>query len=654
MSELEKLKNSESLSDIAALLRYDPKSFSYILYKIPQDKKYTTFLIPKKSGGTREISAPTPKLKKLQSKLADLLWKCTEELLSVEERLEKDTIKNKTRKRAARALAHGFKKGLSIASNAELHKKKKFVLNLDLENFFPSINFGRVRGFFIKNKNFNLAPKVATILAQIACYENALPQGSPCSPVISNLIGQILDTRLVKLAKKHKCTYSRYVDDITFSTNLNSFPKKLAYKKSQKHSDWLIGEELMSHIVNAGFQINLSKVRMQYENSRQVVTGLIVNRVVNTKPEYYRYARSMCHELFSKGTFYLPALKVDEKKAPRRKWAHFSNSLHNLWNVIPATIHKIFGNEEALKSAKKQDRKLAEPTSIAQLEGILSYIYHIKNYRNKYAEEGYRKSRHDGYRTPKHDTDTPKYPPLNRNNQYADESHQTSIDGIKNLYAKFLFFKHFHALEKPLIFCEGKTDNIYLKCALKKLITNYPDLVEITDKKVKYKVNFFNRTETVSEMLKLAEGAGGMKFIMLGYERLMRRYRCPGKHHPVIMIVDNDPAGRDVIKAASKYLTPEKPLPHIIENLYIFPLPKIGKKDTDMEDYFEAKILNTELNGKKFNRKNDSANDKDEYGKSAFARDVVQRNQDSIDFSEFKKILDSIVKIMNEYEPKSP
>src|SRR5207253_493823 len=85
-----------------------------------------------------------------------------------------------------------------------------------------------VRGYFIRDKNFVLNEKVATVIAQIACHENALPQGSPCSPVISNLIAHVLDTHLVRLASRVGCTYSRYADDLTFSTNKKPFPREIA------------------------------------------------------------------------------------------------------------------------------------------------------------------------------------------------------------------------------------------------------------------------------------------------------------------------------------------------------------------------------------------------------------------------------------------
>lgn len=239
---------------------------------------------------------------------------------------------------------------------------------------------------------------------------------------------------------------------------------------------------------------------------------------------------------------------------------------------------------------------------------------------------------------------------MNRNNQYTDESHQVSVDGIKNLYRKFLFFKHFHFLKEPLIFCEGKTDNIYLKCAINQLRSSYPALVEENEGELEYKVKFFNRTETASEMLKMAEGAGGMKFILLSYERLMEKFKCVGRRHPVIMIVDDDKEGKGVIKAASKYSSSKRPHPnHVVQNLYLFKLPSLTTGDTELEDYFKKEVLEEKLNGKSFNRKNDSADDRGEYGKAAFARDVVKRKQGSIDFSDFKKILDTVTGIIDDF-----
>jgi RNA-directed DNA polymerase len=191
LSTLSALRAAKTRYDVAALLNYKPSAVSFIVYKIPKAAKYTTFDIKKKGGGERRIDAPIPKLKALQKRLADILYECLREIE------ESNKRKNK--------LSHAFRKGYSIITNAKAHKSRRYVLNLDLQNFFPSLNFGRVRGFFLKNNQFKLAEPVATLLAQIACNDGVLPQGSPCSPILSELLTHFLDMRLVRLAERNRC-----------------------------------------------------------------------------------------------------------------------------------------------------------------------------------------------------------------------------------------------------------------------------------------------------------------------------------------------------------------------------------------------------------------------------------------------------------------
>lgn len=165
-------------------------------------------------------------------------------------------------------ISHAFQKEKSIITNAQIHRNKRFVLNIDLENFFNSFHFGRVKGFFEKDKNFKVPPDVALIIAQLTCYQGVLPQGAPSSPIITNLICRILDLRILKLAKKYKLDYSRYADDLTFSTNIRSF--------DAQEKEFL--SVLETEIKRAGFKINTKKTRLQFNNSRQEVTGLIVNK----------------------------------------------------------------------------------------------------------------------------------------------------------------------------------------------------------------------------------------------------------------------------------------------------------------------------------------------------------------------------------------
>ena len=322
MSALESLKFATSLEDLAALLGFKPKGLSYILYKIPAANRYHTFKIKKKGGGEREIKAPISHLKEVQQRLSKLLYACRAEI-------EQDR----------KPVSHGFRRGYSIVTNARPHKCRRYVLNIDLEDFFPTFNFGRVRGFFLKDHAFGLQPKIATIIAQIACDGAALPQGSPCSPIISDLVGQILDMRLVRFAKEHRVTYTRYADDITFSTNQKNFPSALATQDPEELSKWLLGEPLIEKIEGAGFTINDAKTRMHCRGSRQLVTGLTVNAKVNIRSEYYRKARSMCESVLQSGQYHLRMLPPEEGETEPK----------------PDTI-----------------------SNLAPLEGVLSHIYYVK------------------------------------------------------------------------------------------------------------------------------------------------------------------------------------------------------------------------------------------------------------------------------------
>lgn len=289
MTTLNKLKQCKTLGDLARLLNVEASALSYRLYVVPESEWYDSFSIPKKAGGVRLIHAPNPKLKFIQNRLAECLSLCLSEID------RSDGVSEHC------VLSHGFIKSRSIITNARRHRNRRWVFNADLKDFFPSLNFGRVRGFFIKNRNFKLDPKVATIIAQISCHNGVLPQGSPCSPVISNLMTRVLDVHLNRLARVHKCTYTRYADDITFSTNLAEFPRDIAVISDSASGAWAAGEGVRSRVHRAGFSLNPTKARMSYRNSRQLVTGLVANRQINPPAEFYKTARAMCSSLFMSG-----------------------------------------------------------------------------------------------------------------------------------------------------------------------------------------------------------------------------------------------------------------------------------------------------------------------------------------------------------------
>lgn len=269
--------NLRSEQDLAALLEITVPQLRRYAYG--RGHLYSTFYVRKRRGGRRELTAPGDGLKILQQKLVQVFSAVYRPHYSV----------------------HGFTANRSVATNAQTHERQSWVLNVDLEDFFPSINFGRVRGLLTANP-YRLPANVATIISQLCCQNRVLPQGAPTSPVLSNMICAKLDSELNILARRYKCVYSRYADDITFSRSSESFPKSLAVRDlSASPPVTTLGAVLQTVIEANGFRVNPLKVRLQSQHERQEVTGLITNERVNVKREYVRRIRAMLHAWESYG-----------------------------------------------------------------------------------------------------------------------------------------------------------------------------------------------------------------------------------------------------------------------------------------------------------------------------------------------------------------
>jgi RNA-directed DNA polymerase len=271
----EELKNLffglRSREDLATLLEISDYQLRYHLYIYPVDRAYTSFKIPKKLGGHREILAPTSSLKIIQRK--------TNQILSSVYQPKPST--------------HGFTIDKSVITNARAHLRQRYILNIDIKDFFPSINFGRVRGLLMAAP-YNCTEEVATVLAKICCHKNYIPQGAPTSPVISNMICARLDSQLQRLAKKYQCIYTRYADDITFSTSRSRFPSHLAWF-SQDAEKYILGYEVKRVVEDNGFFVNEAKFRLQSKYGRQEVTGITVNEKLNIRRSYIRRIRTLLH-----------------------------------------------------------------------------------------------------------------------------------------------------------------------------------------------------------------------------------------------------------------------------------------------------------------------------------------------------------------------
>jgi RNA-directed DNA polymerase len=566
MSQLNKLKKTTSLHGVADLLGYQPKYLSYIIYKMPV--KYRVFTIPKASGGLRTISAPYPQLKLLQSRLSDVLQGCWDEINS--------------KKEIEKPISHGFRRGFSILTNASVHRGRRFVFNIDIKDFFDSINFERVYGYFLRNNNFELTEDVAKVLAAIVCHNDKLPQGSPCSPIISNLIGQILDIRLAQLARRVGCSYSRYADDLTFSTNKRVFPQSIAIK--DEAGIWEVGHKLSTIIQKSGFQLNPKKTRMQYWDSRQEVTGLIVNRRINTTSEMRRLIRAMTHKLVTTGKYQITEMTADATGA-----------------IVPTQVEG----------------------SINHLQGMFGFIDWI-----------------------------------DLNHRKSTGAISESPSSISKTYRRFLMHRDFWASTSPVILCEGKTDSVYLRGAMRRLAGAHPKLVTIpVSGNAEYKVRFFNYSYTSQRILDLSGGADVVKKFITSYIKSVKDTPVPTNQNPLILLLDNDSGGKSfygLINSVTKTtIDGMADFYYLAANVYVVftPINKPGE-NSSIEDFFDPDLLKTKLNGKSLNLSNNQIDESTEYGKAAFAKNVVQPNISKINFDKFDSILTRIEKAIDAQNKK--
>lgn len=243
------------------------------LKKLARKGRYVTFKIPKKKKGEfRTIDAPCPELKNVQQALNFIL--------------QEVYIPN--------TAAMGFVRNRSVVTNAQVHLGQKFVYNIDLKDFFPSITSGRLYKRLMA-KPFCLNNEVAGMISDLCCYKKVdkkvLPQGAPTSPTITNIICERLDVKLTRLAKAYGLKYTRYADDITFSGMRNIFAEDGKFCISMRN---IIENE-------ENLKINSDKTRLCHRRMRQEVTGLTVNSKTNVSRKFIKQLRPLIHNWEVKG-----------------------------------------------------------------------------------------------------------------------------------------------------------------------------------------------------------------------------------------------------------------------------------------------------------------------------------------------------------------
>ncbi len=268
---------------LAQLMQIPLSQLRFLLYfrKVSKLSHYKEFLLQKRRGGYRRISTPMPKLKQAQYWIMD-------------------TILNKL---SVHSCAHGFIKDKNILSNASNHINKSVVINFDLKDFFPTISFVRIKGLFI---HLGYSEEISTVLSLLTTQshqeeieldnehffvhsiERVLPQGAPTSPMLSNLICINLDKRLEGLAQKFGFVYSRYADDLSFSSDeTKNIPAILKYVES------IVSEE--------GFTLHEEKTSVMRAHQSQDVTGVVVNEKTSIRRKELKKFRALLYQIKKDG-----------------------------------------------------------------------------------------------------------------------------------------------------------------------------------------------------------------------------------------------------------------------------------------------------------------------------------------------------------------
>lgn len=580
--------NIKTRKDFARFLNIPLKNLTFLLYA--DQNLYENFSIPKKSGGIRNIYSPNNGLKKVQR--------------TIKQRLEQHINEYQTINGTKNNVSHGFERGKTIITNSEIHKNKKIVFNTDIEDFFSTIHFGRVKGFFIKNRNFNMEENIATMLSQLVCHKGSLPQGSPTSPIIGNLICNTLDIRLLKLCKKFKLNYTRYADDLTFSTNNKQFPESFS----------LFYKNLEEEVNRAGFLINTKKNRLIWKDNRQTVTGLTVNNKVSVNRDFYLKTRAMAFSLYTKGEFSIDGKKAHIKQLDGRfSFINRLDKYHNnkkFKNLLPSESNKQFFSQLYLNSREKEYQKFlfykyfwGNNKPLVITEGKTDILY-IKAALKKYNKE---------------------YPEL--------------IEKIGNdeFNYKISFFKRSERLKFLFGFVNDGADDIL---NIFHYYIDKPHSRVNHNKSFNYSSYFKNKLNRPSKnpiiILYDNEGQGNPLHKSIND---VCNLIISGKGNDIEKKKNRK---KDNLKAALNNSMPV--VQNVLENIYFLTNPRLKDENTEIEDLLTNITKNLKLNGKSFNKDGG----KDNFGKNVLSR-YVYKNYKELDLNSLKPILNNIKNVKSEF-----
>jgi len=223
--------------------------------------KYYSFTICKPGGGFREIETPVSILKEIQRKLSYYLqaW----------------YYEHQTTSSYGYIICPKKKKSLkNIVGNARLHLGNPYMMQMDFDDFFHHIRIRDVYGIF-RSTAFNFSEETSCTLAKVCTYNGRLPMGAPTSPVLSNIYVIELDKKIEKWAAIKSVIFSRFVDDLTFSSKERPFTE----------NDY---NEILDITNYFHLQLNPKKVKLLGPFDSKTVTGLTLNETIDIPSEFYK------------------------------------------------------------------------------------------------------------------------------------------------------------------------------------------------------------------------------------------------------------------------------------------------------------------------------------------------------------------------------
>lgn len=338
----ETLSYADGLDSKGLPVIFDQQHLSYLLCMEHRNLRqlvksassyYKYFAIKKRRGGLRRIMSPYNELRDVQTWIKENI-------------LDKIELPN---------CVKAFVKGRNIMENAKMHEGRKYILKVDITNFFESIG---VRQVYVAFRKMGYDRSVAAWLANLCTakiedykYEQLedqeeiqklfndlyhksepfLVQGAPTSPGLANIICNRMDKRMMGLANKHGFTYSRYADDMTFSADKKDrLPKVSMIRKI---------------VETEGFHLNEEKIELLHEGNRQIVTGLLVDNHVRVPGRYKKDIKRHIHFCLKYGGrehFH----RIAPGKAFGKEW--LAGRIRYIHSVEPETAKKLWAEFERI------------------------------------------------------------------------------------------------------------------------------------------------------------------------------------------------------------------------------------------------------------------------------------------------------------------